>query len=95
MVSRPRDEDAFGRIVDIDRLAGAIIFEVNRVHSDGQGQVGYSSVTSSYGVLNTDAALSSADTSLPFAPVNGSFYITVTHDTTGVLNSYQIESSKC
>lgn len=86
-----RDEDAFGRIVDIDRLAGAIIFEVNRVHSDGQGQVGYSSLTSSYSVRDTSAALSSADASLPFDPVNGSFFIAVTDDTTGALNSYQIE----
>ncbi len=88
---RARDEDAFGRIEDVDRLAAAVIFQVNSVYADGQGQRGYASVLSTNAVSDPSASLNSADAALPFAPSNGSFYIAVTDDTTGTTTSHQIE----
>ncbi|MEE9243808.1 MAG: flagellar hook-associated protein FlgK [Mycobacterium sp.] len=88
---KARDEDAFGRITDIDRLAAAIIFEVNKIHADGQGLVGFTTVVSSYAVADPTAALNSSDTGLPFTPTNGSFYLSVTDDNNGTTTSYQIE----
>ena len=86
-----RDEQAFGRIAGIDRLAAAIVFEVNKVHADGQGLVGFTSVTSSHAVADPSAVLNSDGAGLSFAPTNGSFYISVTDDTTGTTSSYLIE----
>jgi flagellar hook-associated protein 1 FlgK len=86
-----RESFAFSRISEIDRLASAVIFEVNKVHADGQGLVGLKEVTSDYAVDDPTAVLNSDDADLPFAPQNGSFYISVTDDATGVTRSYQIE----
>ncbi len=86
-----RDEQAFGRITEIDGLAAAVIFEVNRIHADGQGTKGFSSLVSRIGVNDTSAALNSTDAGIPFPPANGSFYISVRDANTGVVNSFQIE----
>ena len=86
-----RDEAAFGQIAGVDRLAAAVIFEVNEVHANGQGLTGFTSVRSSYTVADPAAALNSSDTGLPFTPVNGSFYIATRDDATGAVLSYQIQ----
>lgn len=86
-----RDQHAYGRLADIDQLAAALIFEVNRVHADGQGLAGFTSVTGAYAVKDTAAALNGTDAELPFAPRNGSFYIAVTDDASGTAVAYQIE----
>ncbi|NOT00814.1 MAG: flagellar hook-associated protein FlgK [Phycisphaerales bacterium] len=86
-----RDQDAFGRLQQVDELAAGIIFEVNRVHSDGQGVSGYSELISSYAVADTEAALNSVEAGLSFQPVNGSFYVAVRDTTTGGLRSYQVQ----
>ncbi len=86
-----RDGDAFGRIAEVDQLAAAVIFEVNKAYADGQGLSGFASVTSSNAVADPTAPLSSTGASLPFAPTNGSFYIAVTNEAGGSLTSHQIE----
>lgn len=86
-----RDGQAYGRITDIDRLAATIVFEVNKVHADGQGLVGFTSITSSFAVDDPSAVLGSAAAGLAFAPTNGSFYISVTDGTTGVTSSSFIQ----
>jgi flagellar hook-associated protein 1 FlgK len=83
-----RDQQAFARIEAVDRLARAIINDVNRIHADGQGLIGFSSVTGTYAVDDPAAPLSSAG--LAFAPGNGSFFIAVTNEATGLTNAYQI-----
>lgn len=88
---KARDEQAHRRIADIDRLAAAIVFEVNKVHADGQGLVGFTSITSNYAVDDPTAVLGSDAAGLAFAPTNGSFYISVTDDTTGVTSSFLVE----
>lgn len=86
-----RDEDAFGRLQQVDQLAAGIIFEVNRVHGDGQGVSGYAQLTSSYVVADADAALDTGESGLPFRPVNGSFYIATRDLATGAVRSHQVE----
>ncbi len=86
-----RDVGAFGRIKDIDQLASAVIFEVNKAHSNGQGLTGFTSVTSSYAVDDPTAVLNSAQTGLPFSLDNGSFYIATVDQATGAIQSRQIQ----
>jgi flagellar hook-associated protein 1 len=85
-----REKNAFGRISQIDQLASGIVFEVNKLHADGQGTTGFTSVTSTYTVDDPTAALGSAEAGLPFTPVNGGFYIAVTDDSSGATVGYQI-----
>lgn len=75
----------------LDQLAEALISEVNRVHSSGQGLVGFSSTTGSYDVLDTSAALDGSEAGLKFPPVNGSFYIAVTETATDTTTAAQIQ----
>lgn len=86
-----RDEDAYGQVAELDQLAAAIITEVNRVHADGQGLNGYTSVTGLFDVLAPDAALNSPQAGLAQTPQNGSFYITVSDVATGTPLAYRIE----
>jgi flagellar hook-associated protein 1 FlgK len=69
-----------GNLNDLDTLAAGLIFEVNKLHSSGQGLHGYTQVFSSNRVTDSHAALNNAG--LPFKPVNGSFMITVKDATT-------------
>jgi flagellar hook-associated protein 1 FlgK len=75
----------------VDELAAAVIAEVNRVHADGQGLVGFESVSSTYDLLATDVPLDSSAAGLPSTPQGGSFYITVADDATGTPVAYQID----
>ena len=86
-----RDVHAFGRIDSIDQLAAAIIAEVNRVHADGQGFVGYESLTGAVNVLATDVGLSDPATGLTGTVQDGSFYITVIDELTETPVAFQID----
>lgn len=86
-----RDSQTFSRISDIDRLASAIIFEVNQVHADGQGLAGFTELTSAYAVDDPTAVLNASSVGLPYVPQNGSFYISVTDGATGTTTSRQIQ----
>lgn len=83
--------DQHRQIEALDQLASALIAEVNRIHADGQGLAGFTTVTGSYDVLAGDVPLDSGAAGLPFAPRNGSFYITVADDTTGTPVAYRID----
>ena len=74
-------------IDDLDTLAATLIFEVNKLHSTGQGLEGYTTTTSTNAVDDAAAVLNSDDTGLDFAPVNGSFVIHVNQSTGGLSNS--------
>ncbi len=89
MVSR--DQHGYGQVSLVDELAGAVIAEVNRIHADGQGLVGFESVTGSYDLPATDVALNSSAAGLPSSPRSGSFYITVADDATGTPIAYRID----
>lgn len=78
-------------ISTLDQLAAGVIADVNRVHADGQGLVGFTSVTGASAVSDPQLVLS--DPAHGWVPpvTNGSFYITVTDDATGTGTGYQIE----
>ncbi len=87
---RQREDTVQPAIDDLDELAGHLIFQVNRLHSQGQGRSGVPSVVGTYTVSDTTANLNSIDAGLPFDIDNGSFFIHVTHSDTGARTTYQI-----
>ena len=88
---RSRDVDAYGQVAGLDQLAAALIAEVNRIHADGQGLNGYTSVVGGFDVLSAGAALNGTQAGLVSPPRNGSFYITVSDTATGTPLAYRIE----
>ena len=62
----------------LDCLAEQLIWQVNCIHSCGTGLQGVSQVTSTYQVVDSSAELCTAQAGLHFAPVDGTFQITVT-----------------
>jgi flagellar hook-associated protein 1 FlgK len=74
-------EDIDGNLDDLDTLISGLIYEVNKVHSSGQGLVGYDTTTSTNKVSDPDAVLTAAG--LTYTPQNGSFKITITDAKTG------------
>ncbi|MHC5113318.1 MAG: flagellar hook-associated protein FlgK [Planctomycetota bacterium] len=88
---RQRDSQAVKPMIDsLNTFAQELIFQVNRLHSQGQGAHGFEAMTSTYPVSDPTANLNSADASLPFRVENGSFRLHVTHQDTGQRTSYQI-----
>ncbi len=87
-------ESRVGDVTDainaLDTFAGNLIFQLNKVHSSGQGEQGYGTLTASNGVLDATAALNTPAAGLTFQPVNGSFQITVTQKSTGQKITRQI-----
>jgi flagellar hook-associated protein 1 FlgK len=70
-------------IKTLDDFAGALVFQVNRVHSQGQPLTAANSYTGDYRVDDADAALNSADANLAFTPGHGSFQVHLTQAQTG------------
>ena len=87
---RQREETVRPVINDLDDFAGQLIFQVNRIHSQGQGSHGFTSVTGTNHVVDTTANLNSVTADLPFDVSNGSFFIHVTHQGTGITTTHQI-----
>ncbi|MCG8587119.1 MAG: flagellar hook-associated protein FlgK, partial [Pirellulales bacterium] len=84
-----RDQVLTGFLQDLDQLAQSLIFEFNRVYSQGQGLTGFDQITSEHAVGDTEAALDAAG--LPFVPVNGSFQIQVFNEQTGLTQTSDIQ----
>ncbi len=73
----------------IDTLASSFIKEVNNIHSEGIGlSGGFTTLTSTNAVSDADDLLTA--TGLPFEPVAGNLYITVTNDSTGEITKNKI-----
>jgi flagellar hook-associated protein 1 FlgK len=86
-----RDQQMLGRVATVDRLAAAIISEVNAIHADGQGLRPFTSVTSVNAVDDPSAPLDSFEAGLAIAPVDGSFFITVTDEGSGTPVAHRID----
>ncbi len=80
-----------GQLERLDQLAKALIYEVNCVHSSGQGLVGYQRLQGSYAVHDASAALNSAEAGLPFDVQNGTFFVRVRDQATGQVTTQMIE----
>ncbi len=86
-----RDADVNAAVDDLDAFARQLIYQVNRLHSQGQGETGYSSVTGSVRVEDKDVSLLDAGAALPFTPDHGGFTVHVTDRTTGQRISTRID----
>ncbi len=75
----------------LETFTTQLIFQVNRIHSQGQGLKGFKSVTGSYALESATVSLNSSASGLPFQVGNGSFQIHVTHAETGVKTTHQIQ----
>ena len=85
-----REQDMVGAIDALSQFAGALIYQLNRVHSQGQGVSSFSTVTGTYNVADPAASLTAAAAELDFVPRNGSFELHVTQKSTGTRSVHQI-----
>jgi flagellar hook-associated protein 1 FlgK len=85
-----RAETVEPTIEALEEFTGQLIFQVNRLHAQGQGIHGYDSLSSAYGLEDNTAALNSPNSGIPFPVGNGSFMIHVTHSDTGLRTTHQI-----
>jgi len=90
-IAETRDVHLAGQLERLDQLAKALIYEVNCVHSSGQGLVGYQRLQGSYAVHDASAALNSAEAGLPFDVQNGTFLVRVRDQATGQVTTQMIE----
>lgn len=88
---RQKNETVDPAIAAIDKLAGQLIFQVNRLHSQGQGKQGFVSIEGATRVANTTDTLNAAAADVPFEIRNGSFFVHVTHQDTGVRTTHEIK----
>ncbi|MEM9185025.1 MAG: flagellar hook-associated protein FlgK, partial [Planctomycetota bacterium] len=70
-----RDEVFGDFLTQLDGLAQLLAFEFNKLYSQGQGAVGFDSLTSTQAVNDPAASLDAAG--LPFTPTSGSFQLKV------------------
>jgi flagellar hook-associated protein 1 FlgK len=86
-----RDTFVVNQLNTLDNLARALIRDVNQVHSDGQGVGSFTDVTSTYSVIDPNLALNTINNGLEFLPRNGSFFITIKNETSGLTKSVQVD----
>lgn len=83
-----RDSDITSYRDKLDTLATSLINEVNKIHCDGMGLVGYSSVTGNVEVTDPTATLDSAG--LPMSVQSGSLTVVVTKESDGSQQEFTI-----
>ncbi len=81
---RQRSETVDPAINDLDTLAKQLAFQVNRIHSQGQGTRGFTTVTGLNEVDDPTANLAADAAGIPFDIRNGSFELHVTNVSTGI-----------
>lgn len=86
-----RDDYILDQLQRLDRLAEALVFEVNKVHTTGVGLEGRASLISEHAVGDPDAALNSVAADLPFPVQNGTFIVHVRDTSTGQVITRQID----
>jgi flagellar hook-associated protein 1 FlgK len=87
---RQREDAVEPAFDDLNTFGRQLIFQVNRVHSQGQGRSGFESVEGTYLIDDTTANVNSIDAGLEYTIDNGSFFLHVTNQATGVRTSHQI-----
>ncbi len=86
-----RKTDMVGALDALENFTESLIYQVNRVHSQGQSSNAFSSATGTYAVEDPTAALTHPDASLDFVPTHGSFKLHVTQQSSGTRTSGQID----
>jgi flagellar hook-associated protein 1 FlgK len=87
---RQREDTVQPAIDDLDTFAQQMIFEINRLHAQGQGRSGFESIAGTYLIDDTTTNLNAIDTGLEYRIGNGSFFLHVTNQATGVRTSHQV-----
>ncbi len=85
-----RDQDVTGAIDQIDAFSKNLIFELNKLHAQGIGEVGFATVTGTNRTTDSTRALNDSLSGLKFTPNHGSFTIAVRQKSTGQVNQTQI-----
>ena len=75
----------------VDTLASNMMFELNKLHSAGQGLAGTTDVTGTATVQDPTAVLNSDRSGLKQLPANGSFVVHVKDKATGLVNSTLVQ----
>ena len=86
-----RQNEIEGAIDSLDSFASRLIYEFNRIHTQGQGTRGFTSITSENDVLDPALALNDSATGLDFPPTHGSFQLHVTQRSTGLRSTSVID----
>jgi flagellar hook-associated protein 1 FlgK len=80
---RFKEQDIQDAIDAVDTLAAQLIYQVNRLHSQGQGLDLLNNVTGATAVADATVALNDPDTDLTMFPTHGSFQVHVVQKSTG------------
>ncbi|MCC6123435.1 MAG: flagellar hook-associated protein FlgK [Pirellulales bacterium] len=83
-----RDEVLGGFLDQLNAFAGTLAYEFNKVYSGGQGLKGFTSLTSTFTVL--DAVKPLNDAGLNFTPQNGAFQVLVRNKLTGLTEATDV-----
>lgn len=83
-----RDNIIGGFIDDLDQFASNLIFEFNKVHSSGEAQRGFTSVTALSAVDSNNSTLNNAG--LDFTPTDGKFLVKIANTLTGLTETTNI-----
>jgi len=83
-----RDEIVGGFSAGLDQLAGLFAFEFNKLHTQGQGLVGFDELESVNTIADADLALDAAG--LDFSPVSGHFELLVYNTAQKVTETHDI-----
>ncbi len=92
-----RDGELDSTIGTLDRLAGAMIHEINRLHSTGATAAGLTSAASTLVISPTDRSLALSDplnrtlAGLDFPPTNGGFLVRVVDEASGAVSTTRID----
>ena len=86
--ARDRVDDVLDQF---DDLAGNLIFELNKLHASGQGLEGFSTVTATNQVDDSNVALTDPRANLRFPPNHGSFVVHVKNKTSGLVTSTLVQ----
>jgi flagellar hook-associated protein 1 FlgK len=83
-----RDTIVGGFLDKLDRFAGTLAFEFNKIFAGGQGLSGFDELTSERSVESADSPLDAAG--LAFTPQSGAVEVLVHNDTTGLTQTNTI-----
>lgn len=83
-------DQTYGDFVDeFNRLAESIVYEFNRIHSQGEGREGFTEMTSQYSV--SDASVSLSSSGLPYSVDHGYFDLKIVNTQSGLAETTRIQ----
>ncbi len=89
-LEQQRDTTISPAIDALNTLAGELILQVNKVHSQGQGKQGFTAISGATGLSDSTAVLNAPGSGVQFPVGKGSFLLNVTNIQSGARQTYQI-----